>query len=353
MPRPIRPSCAPVVRWNGVGDYATARLGRRSTPEIDASTTPGLGHLDRFDTTDTSILTDASRVRVSDRVRAAVQRHAASAASPPVRFRMVLPRGASTCHARGPVRADRAVGRWLRCHRHHWTGSEPLTFSATDRGGGLFRVIVEADGVPVKALPAVADDRCVDRTGGRDFGYPVPCPTQGAGSVSIAAADLPGGLAHRRRLPRGRGGQSDGARSAYGRADRQRLPRGRLLRERDVLQPSVRDAAGGQRRRGHQWGAADGLLRAPGRQAARVTRCAVRSARCASRRARRSRARSPLLSGEPIADATVFIGQQPEGSRGASTARSARTPRGTSSIGRRRGPQSPAARGVLPVFLQS
>jgi hypothetical protein len=68
-----------------------------------------------------------------------------------------------------------------------------LALSASDRGSGIYRVLVDVDGQIVKTLRAVDDDRCVDRTGTRDFAYPVPCPTQASGTVTINAADLPSG----------------------------------------------------------------------------------------------------------------------------------------------------------------
>jgi hypothetical protein len=84
--------------------------------------------------------------------------------------------------ASGPAASDAA-----------WTGAEPLSFSASDRGGGVYRVLVDFDGQVVKTLRAVDDDRCVDRTGARDFADPVPCPMQASGTVTVNAADLPSG----------------------------------------------------------------------------------------------------------------------------------------------------------------
>jgi hypothetical protein len=194
-----------------------------------------------------------------------------------------------------------------------WTGSEPLTFAATDRGGGLFRVIVEADGLPVKALPAVADDRCVDRTGGRDFGYPVPCPTQGAGSVSINAADLPSGshlvavyledvAGNRTALvpPSQRLIVNDYRAVGY-------FANGMFFNPR-FSTPRVANGAGaisGARL------TAD-FVRQVGRGRSRHSvRAAKREVRFSQRPTVRGTLTAP--SGEPIADATVFIGQQPEG----------------------------------------
>jgi hypothetical protein len=93
---------------------------------------------------------------------------------------------------RSPV-AGRAIRVWASASDAAWTGAEPLSFSASDRGSGVYRVLVDFDGQVVKTLPAVADDRCVDRTGSRDFAYPVPCPTQTSGTVTIDSADLPSG----------------------------------------------------------------------------------------------------------------------------------------------------------------
>jgi len=196
-----------------------------------------------------------------------------------------------------------------------WTGSEPLTFSATDRGGGLFRVIVEADGVPVKALPAVADDRCVDRTGTRDFGYPVPCPTQGAGSVSIDAADLPSGphivgvyledvAGNRTALvpPSQRLIVNDYRAVGY-------YANGMFFNPRFAT-PRVANGAGAIS--GARLTAS--FVRQVGRGRARHS---VRGAKREVRFSQRPTVKGTLTapSGEPIADATVFIGQQPEGQR--------------------------------------
>jgi hypothetical protein len=174
-------------------------------------------------------------------------------------------------------------------------------------------VIVEADGVPVKSLPAVADDRCVDRTGGRDFGYPVPCPTQGAGSVSIDAADLPSGAhtvgvyledvaGNRTALvpPSQRLIVNDYRAVGY-------YANGMFFNPRFAA-PRVANGAGAIS--GARLTAS--FVRQVGRGRAR------HSVRGAKREVRFSQ--SPTIkgtltapSGEPIADATVFIGQQQEG----------------------------------------
>ena len=194
-----------------------------------------------------------------------------------------------------------------------WTGSEPLTFSATDRGGGLFRVIVEADGAPVKALPAVADDRCVDRTGARDFGYPVPCPTQGAGSVSIAPADLPSRLhtvgvyledvaGNRTALvsPSQRLIVNDYRAVGY-------YANGMFFNPR-FARPRVANGAGAISGARLTASFVRQVGRGRGRHSVRGTK---REVRFSQRPTVKGTLTAP--SGEPIADATVFIGQQPDG----------------------------------------
>jgi hypothetical protein len=194
-----------------------------------------------------------------------------------------------------------------------WTGSEPLTFSATDRGGGLYRVLVESDGAVVKAIPAVADDRCVDRTGGRDFAYPVPCPTQGAGSVSIDAADLPSGqhavavhledaAGNRTTLipPSPRLIVNDYRAVGY-------YANGMFFNPRFAT-PRIANGDGAVS--GAQLSAA--FVRQVGKGRSRHSvRRAVREVRFSQSPTVRGTLTAP--SGEPIANATVFIGQQPEG----------------------------------------
>jgi hypothetical protein len=300
-----------VVRWNGLGDYGAVDRGGVYA-KIDSSTRPGSPRWDQFDITDILELLDASWVRVS-----LVCEPASSGCRrliPPVDFARFFVRASTITLADRFAPSVQAVGG-AAVLENTWTGSEPLTFSATDRGGGLFRVIVEADGVPVKAVPAVADDRCVDRTGTRDFGYPVPCPTQGAGSVSIDAADLPSG-------PHIVGVYLEdvaGNRTALV-APSQRLivndyravgyyADGRFFNPRFAT-PRVANGAGAIS--GARLTAS--FVRQVGRGRARHSvRAAKREVRFSQRPTVKGTLTAP--SGEPIADATVFIGQQPEGQR--------------------------------------
>jgi hypothetical protein len=298
-----------VVSWNGQGDYATVDWGSIQA-RIDASTTPGLNHLDRFDTTDSLELIDASWVRLSIRCEPASS--GCRSLIPPVDIARFFVRSSTMTLADRFAPTVQTVGGSAVTDAT-WTGSEPLTFSATDRGGGLFRLIVEADGVPVKALPAVVDDRCVDRTGGRDFGYPVPCPTQGAGSVNIDAADLPGGshmigvyledvAGNRTALvpPAQRLIVNDHRAVGY-------YANGMFFNPR-FASPRVANGAGAIS--GARLTAS--FMRQVGRGRARHSvRAEKREVRFSQRPTVRGTLTAP--SGEPIADATVFIGQQPEG----------------------------------------
>jgi hypothetical protein len=298
-----------VVRWNGLGDYGAVDRGGVYA-KIESSTMPGSPRWDLFDITDSLELLDASWVRLS-----LVCEPASSGCRrliPPVDFARFFVRASIITLADRFAPSVQAVGG-AAITDSTWTGAEPLTFSATDRGGGLFRVIVEADGVPVKALPAVADDRCVDRTGGRDFGYPVPCPTQGAGSVSMDAADLPGGshivavyledvAGNRTALipPATRLIVNDYRAVGY-------YANGMFFNPRFAT-PRVANGAGA---------ISDARLTASFvRQVGRgQARHSVRGAKREVRFSQRPTVKGTLTapSGEPIADATVFIGQQPQG----------------------------------------
>jgi hypothetical protein len=302
-----------VVDWNGLGDYAAGDWGPIEA-RIDASTAAGYGPIAAFDTTEARDFSDATWVRVSlvclPSPAPSCRTHFGSGPVPDIAHVWMTASTVTILDRSAPV--VQAVGGSAVTDAA-WTGSEPLTFSATDRGGGLFRVIVEADGVPVKALPAVADDRCVDRTGGRDFGYPVPCPTQGAGTVSIDAADLPGGshtvavyledvAGNRTALvpPSQRLIVNDYRAVGY-------YANGVFFNPR-FASPRVANGAGAIS--GARLTAS--FVRQVGRGRAR------HSVRADKREVRFSQ--SPTVkgtltapSGEPIADATVFIGQQPEG----------------------------------------
>jgi hypothetical protein len=298
-----------VVRWNGLGDYGAVDRGGVYA-KIESSTMPGSPRWDPFDITDSLELLDASWVRLS-----LVCEPASSGCRrliPPVDFARFFVRASIITLADRFAPSVQAVGG-AAITDSTWTGAEPLTFSATDRGGGLFRVIVEADGVPVKALPAVADDRCVDRTGGRDFGYPVPCPTQGAGSVSMDAADLPGGshivavyledvAGNRTALipPATRLIVNDYRAVGY-------YANGMFFNPRFAT-PRVANGAGAI----SDARLTASFVRQVGRGRARHS---VRGAKREVRFSQRPTVKGTLTapSGEPIADATVFIGQQPQG----------------------------------------
>jgi hypothetical protein len=204
--------------------------------------------------------------------------------------------------ASGPAASDAA-----------WTGAEPLSFSASDRGSGVYRVLVDSDGQVVKTLPAVADDRCVDRTGSRDFGYPVPCPTQTSGTVTIDSVDLPSGY-HTVTVYLE---DAAGNRAIL-------IPATQKLIVNDYR--AVGYYAGGRffnprfgmpRTVNGEGAVSDAKVTASfvrvvgkGRSRHRVFR-ATREVRFSQRPTIRGTLTAP--SGEPIANATVFVGQQPEG----------------------------------------
>jgi hypothetical protein len=297
------------IRWQGSGHSANNAI---LISVLESSlATPPIYHPGSFDGVDTLALSDASWIRVSTRCLEGTPPLTCQPIDPSIYSLVVILSSTVQLVDRlapvvesvsGPAVADTL-----------WTGSEPLTFSATDRGGGLYRVVVEADGAPVKALPAVADDRCVDRTGARDFAYPVPCPTQGAGSVSIDAADLPSGqhmvavyledaAGNRATLvpPSSRLIVNDYRAVGY-------YANGAFFNPRFAT-PRVANGDGAVS--GAQVSA--GFVRHVGTGRSRHSvRRAVREVRFSQSPTVRGTLTAP--SGEPIANATVFIGQQPEG----------------------------------------
>jgi hypothetical protein len=75
------------------------------------------------------------------------------------------------------------------------TGIRTVSFSAADRGGGLYRAVLEVDGVPVLAQP-------IDTDGGAcvaPFTRPLPCKLAATGSLSFDTGAVPNG-AHKLRL---------------------------------------------------------------------------------------------------------------------------------------------------------
>jgi hypothetical protein len=194
-----------------------------------------------------------------------------------------------------------------------WTGTEPLTFRASDKGGGLYRILVEVDGAIGEALPAVSDSRCVDQTGNRDFAYAVPCPNSIGGEVRIDSTKLPEGshvvavyledVAGNRAalMPASRIGVVNDLRTlGY-------FSGGQFFNPRFAA-PRVLNGNGATS--GAKLTAAFARQVGNGRSRHRVLR-ATREIRYAQRATVVGRLAAP--SGEPISSATVFIGQQPEG----------------------------------------
>jgi hypothetical protein len=180
------------VRWWGFGDYATASWGA-SAARLDMSTTTLVrSHYEVFDTTETVSGPDASWVGVYLVSVPGTNSCRSSIGGPPGDVPRIFIKGTTVAlvDRLAPI-VQSSGGSALT--EPTWTGAQPLTFAASDRGGGIHRVLVEVDGRIASASPATTDDRCIDRTGARDFAYPVPCQTQASGAVAINAADLPGG----------------------------------------------------------------------------------------------------------------------------------------------------------------
>jgi hypothetical protein len=307
---------AVTVRWQGRGDHGTVDWAT-ALATLDASTGgQAIQHNDLFTAT-----TETLQVPDADWVQAYVICRGDTAptcrggiifdnGSPDV-TRVALFRSTVTLVDRLGPEIQQAAGAAVT--DPVWTGIEPLSFRAEDKGGGLYRVLVEVDGAIVRALPATADDRCVDQTGNRDFAYAVPCPTAGGGSVQIDTAGLPEGahvvgvyvedVAGNRSplMPPSRIRIVNDVRTvgyfANGRFFNPRFASPRVLNGANATSGARLTAA---------------FARQVGKGKARHTVLrASREVRYSQRATVRGRLTTP--SGEPIAHATVFVGQQPEG----------------------------------------
>jgi hypothetical protein len=183
------------LRWFGQGDYAGGDWGAARV-NVDTSTAAmAKTHIDPFRLTESLSASDAQWVRayvgcIAPSGWTCRSSHDTGSGEPSTLAVMIY-RSSITLTDRFAPQLDSVAGPATT--DDVWTGSERLSFNASDRGGGIHRVLVDVDGQVVKAMPAVADDRCVDRTGGRDFGYEVPCPARASGNVGIDALDLPAG----------------------------------------------------------------------------------------------------------------------------------------------------------------
>lgn len=178
------------VSWLGLGDYATASWGASAARlEMSTSTSPVV-HYQYFNMTDTVSGPDASWVRIYH-VCVGTASCRSTVDSPPYYPHIFIRRTTVALVDRLAPIVQSAGGSVAT--DSVWTGSKSLAFSASDRGAGIYRVLMDVDGRIATTAPATSDDRCIDRTGARDFAYPVPYPTQASGTVTINVADLPGG----------------------------------------------------------------------------------------------------------------------------------------------------------------
>jgi hypothetical protein len=69
-------------------------------------------------------------------------------------------------------------------------GTRSIAFSATDRGGGVYRATIEVDGAP--AVTQVVDDNGGDCR--EPFTTPVPCRLSASGTIALDTASLPDGV---------------------------------------------------------------------------------------------------------------------------------------------------------------
>jgi hypothetical protein len=303
------------LTWSGRGDLAGASWGPARV-NLDTSTAPqARTRIDPFSQTDSLIVSDAQWVRAY--VTCIAQSGSTCRGSffdangVPDTLRIGIRSATITLVDRFAPEVSAVGGSATAAGA--WTGAEHLSFSASDRGGGIYRALVDVDGRILQATPVVPDDRCVDRTGGRDFGYPTPCPAQASGDVTINAADLPGGnhtvtvyledAAGNRAVllpPTERLIVNDYRAVGYFAAGRFFNPRFGMPRTANG-EGAVSDAK-----------VAASFVRVVGKGRRRHR---VSGERREVRFSQRPTVRGTLTtpSGEPIANATVFVGQQPEG----------------------------------------
>jgi len=303
------------VRWRGVGDYATPDWDSSVVSLAASNSAQQLERRDAFDATDTISTPDAQWVRAYLLCQASTGSTCRGSffgpGVAPDNPRLSITRTSVTLIDRSAPDVSQVAGPALSDVL--WTGSEALAFTASDKGSGLFRVDVEVDGHTVERVPAVSDDRCVDR-GDREFSYPVPCPIQASGNVRVDVAALPAGqhivgvdledaAGNRATLipPTPKLIVNDLRATGYYAAGRFFNPR---------FSSGARAANGDGATSGATLSA--GFVRHVGKGRGRhsVLR-AMREVRFSQSPTVRGTLTAP--SGEPIANATVFIGQQPEG----------------------------------------
>jgi hypothetical protein len=301
--------------WSGRGETSGDSWGAARVVLATSTTPLARIHIDRFVQTDTVTSSDAQWLRAY--VECIAQQGSTcrgSSSDPgggPDVLRVGIRRASITLVDRFAPQVEAVAGSATT--DSVWNGSEPLSFSATDRGGGIFRMLIEVDGQVVHAAPAVADDRCVDATGTRSFGSPTPCPARASASTAINVADLPSGhhtvtvyledAAGNRAIllpPTQKLIVNDYRAVGY-------YAQGRFFNPRFGA-PRV---ANGEGATGDaKVAAAFVRVVGKGRRRHRVSGDR-REVRFSQRPTVRGTLTTP--SGEPIANATVFVGQQPEG----------------------------------------
>jgi hypothetical protein len=306
---------AVTATWMGRGDYATVDWGAAAATFEASTGGQAIQHYELFrPTTETLQLPDAHWVQAYIICRAdagGTCRGSDIYAGAPDVTRVDLIYSTVTLVDRSAPDVQQAAGAAVT--DSVWTGTEPLSFRAEDTGGGLYRVLVEVDGAVVRALPATADDRCVDKGSSRDFAHSVPCPNAGGGSVRIDTAGLPEGahvvgiyiedVAGNRSplMPPARIRIVNDVQTlgyyANGRFFNPRFATPRVLNGDNATSGAKLTAAFVQRV-GHG-------------NARHSVRRASREVRYSQRPTVRGKLTTP--SGDPISHATVFIGQQPEG----------------------------------------
>jgi hypothetical protein len=302
------------LTWLGLGVPSASNSGASQVGIVASNSAQPIERFYRFQGSDTFSFPDAQWIRAYVACQA-ILASAPTCANPvpdsPETAFVGIRRSSVTLLDRSAPEVQQAAGPALS--EPVWTGAEPLSYRAEDRGGGLYRIVVEVDGATVVALPATSDERCVDQTGARDFAYPTPCPNRGAGSVQVDAGQLPGGqhvvalyledvAGNRTALlaPTRLTILNDYRTVGYYAAGRYFNPR--------LATPRVANGDG----------ATDGakltatFVRRIGKGRSRHTvERSTREVRYSQRPTVRGTLSAP--SGEPIRNATIFIGQRPEG----------------------------------------
>jgi hypothetical protein len=143
------------LTWNGRGDYAGSSWSPATVEVATSSNAQVVGRIDPFQTADHFELQDASWVRAYVLCRGQTGSTCRTTffdvnGAPDVVRLAMQHTSVSLLDRAAPEVAD---GAGAAVADGVWAGPQPLVFSASDKGGGLFQVAVEVDGRVIATFP--------------------------------------------------------------------------------------------------------------------------------------------------------------------------------------------------------